>query len=96
MILKQCLFSVNGTVKSLILPFGGTVALDNGELALFHKTNVIVNGNLTGFIDQLNLKIGTKVVVACVPNVGKEDEESHIPGFQGNELLIHIKSMFHF
>ena len=82
---------MNGTVKSLILPFGGTVALDNGELALFHKTNVIVNGNLTGFVDQLNLKIGTKVVVACVPNVGKEGEEPLIPGFQGNELFIHFR-----
>ncbi len=48
---------VKGKIKELILPYGGIIELENGELALFHKKNVVNDGQLNGFIDQLNVKV---------------------------------------
>ena len=48
---------MKGTIKNLILPFGGIIELENGELALFHKKTVVNDGQITGFMDQLNFKV---------------------------------------
>jgi hypothetical protein len=81
--------AMSGTVKQLILPYGGTVEVEGEELALFHKTNVIMDGNLTGFMDQLKLKVGAKVEVMVVPNA-LEDEKMNIPGFEGKYIAVGV------
>eukprot|EP00088_Acartia_fossae_P051852 TRINITY_DN5832_c0_g1_i10.p1 TRINITY_DN5832_c0_g1~~TRINITY_DN5832_c0_g1_i10.p1 ORF type:complete len:933 (-),score=328.00 TRINITY_DN5832_c0_g1_i10:867-3665(-) len=85
---EETFTSGKGRIQDIVRPYGGTIVTSDG-LALFHRTNVYLNGQIVGFTDNFNLKPGTTVECDLVENE-KEDGTKYVENFEGKYIAVSV------